>query len=48
MALDHKSGLDISRLREINVGPVPAPTAENPRPRAPMIPGSFLVLVVGL
>lgn len=27
-------------------GPVPAPTAEQPRPRAPMIPGSFMLLVV--
>jgi DNA-binding beta-propeller fold protein YncE len=28
-------------------GPRPEPTAENPRPRPPMIPGSFVVLVVG-
>ena len=28
-------------------GPIPAATAANPRPRAPMIPGSFSVLVVG-
>ena len=27
-------------------GPAPAPTAENPRPRPPMIPGSFVVLVI--
>ncbi len=28
-------------------GPRPAPTAENPRPRPPVIPGSFTVLVIG-
>lgn len=28
-------------------GPTPAPTAERPRPRAPMIPGSFTLLVFG-
>ena len=28
-------------------GPVPSPSAENPRPRAPMLAGSFEVLVVG-
>jgi YVTN family beta-propeller protein len=28
-------------------GPRPAPTADNPRPRPPIIPGSFTVLVVG-
>jgi hypothetical protein len=28
-------------------GPRPAPTAENPRPRPAMVPGSFVVLVVG-
>jgi DNA-binding beta-propeller fold protein YncE len=28
-------------------GPRPAPTADNPRPRPPMIPDSFVVLVVG-
>ncbi len=27
-------------------GPTPAATAENPRPRPPMIPGSFVVLIV--
>jgi DNA-binding beta-propeller fold protein YncE len=29
------------------VGPKPAPTAETPRPRAPIVPGTFTVLVVG-
>jgi YVTN family beta-propeller protein len=28
-------------------GPTPAPTAERPRPRPPMIPGSFMLLVLG-
>lgn len=28
-------------------GPRPEPTAENPRPRPPVIPGSFTVLVIG-
>jgi DNA-binding beta-propeller fold protein YncE len=28
-------------------GPAPEPTAEQPRPRAPMVPGSFQVLVFG-
>jgi YVTN family beta-propeller protein len=28
-------------------GPRPAPTAENPRPRPAMIPGSFTVIVIG-
>jgi DNA-binding beta-propeller fold protein YncE len=28
-------------------GPRPAPTAENPRPRPAIIPGSFVVLAVG-
>ena len=45
MALDHKNGLVY--LPVADVGPVPAPTVENPRPRARMIPGSFSVLVVG-
>jgi YVTN family beta-propeller protein len=28
-------------------GPAPAPTEQTPRPRAPMIPGTFTVIVVG-
>jgi len=28
-------------------GPKPAPTADNPRPRPPIVPGSFEVIVVG-
>jgi YVTN family beta-propeller protein len=34
-------------LSAAEFGPTPAATAENPRPRPPMIPGSFTVLVVG-
>jgi len=28
-------------------GPTPAPTAERPRPRPPMVPGTFTLLVFG-
>jgi DNA-binding beta-propeller fold protein YncE/mono/diheme cytochrome c family protein len=45
MALDQKTGnvyLPVSDL-----GPLPAATPENPQPRAPRIPGTFSVLVVG-
>jgi len=45
MALDHKTGMVY--LPVADVGPVPQPTADNPRPRARMVPGSFSVLVVG-
>jgi DNA-binding beta-propeller fold protein YncE len=45
MALDHKTG--IAYLPVADVGPVPAATPENPRPRARMIPGSFSVIAVG-
>jgi DNA-binding beta-propeller fold protein YncE len=33
-------------LSSAQYGPMPAATAERPRPRAPMVPGSFTVLVV--
>jgi DNA-binding beta-propeller fold protein YncE len=45
MALDHKTGRVY--LPVADAGPAPAPTPENPRPRAPMLPGTFSVLVVG-
>jgi DNA-binding beta-propeller fold protein YncE len=45
MALDHKTGMVY--LPVADVGEAPAPTADNPRPRARMVPGSFSVLVVG-
>ena len=45
MALDHKTG--IVYLPVADVGSAPAPTAENPRPRPRMVPGSFSVLAVG-
>ena len=28
-------------------GPRPAATPENPKPAAPLVPGSFVVLVIG-
>jgi DNA-binding beta-propeller fold protein YncE len=45
MALDHKTGMVY--LPVADVGPAPAPTADNPRPRARMVAGSFSVLAVG-
>jgi len=45
MALDQQSGKVF--LPVADLGPVPAATAENPQPRAPRIPGTFSVLVVG-
>ena len=45
MALDQKSGRVF--LPVADLGPLPAATAETPRPRAPAIPGTFSVLVVG-
>ena len=45
MALDRKTGNVY--LSAAESGPRPEPTATNPRPRPPMIPGSFSVLVVG-
>jgi DNA-binding beta-propeller fold protein YncE len=45
MALDQKSGRVF--LPVADLGPLPAATPETPRPRAPAIPGTFSVLVVG-
>jgi DNA-binding beta-propeller fold protein YncE/mono/diheme cytochrome c family protein len=45
MARDQKSGRIY--LPVADLGPLPAATAETPRPRAPAIPGTFSVLVVG-
>jgi len=45
MALDPKT--HNAYLVTAEFGPPPAPTAENPRPRAAMLPGSFVVLVYG-
>jgi len=45
MALDtktHKVYLPTAQF-----GPAPAPTKEQPRPRAPMIPNTFVILVYG-
>jgi YVTN family beta-propeller protein len=40
-------GADRVYLVTAEFGPRPAPTADNPRPRPTMVPGSFTVLVVG-
>ena len=45
MALDHKTGKVY--LPVAQMGPAPEPTADNPRPRPRMVPGTFSVLVVG-
>jgi YVTN family beta-propeller protein len=45
MAYD--SGSDRIYLVTAEFGPRPEPTAENPRPRPKMVPGTFVVLVVG-
>jgi DNA-binding beta-propeller fold protein YncE len=44
MAVDHKTGRVYVAAAEL--GPRPAPTPENPRPRPPVIPGTFSVLVI--
>ncbi len=45
MAVDRKTGKVYVAGAEL--GPRPAPTPENPRPRPPVIPGTFSVLVIG-
>lgn len=45
MALDPKTGK--LYLVAAEFGPRPAPTPENPRGRPPIVPGSFVVIVVG-
>ena len=45
MALDEKTHRLF--LAGAKFGPTPAPTAEQPRPRPPILPGSFEVLVLG-
>ena len=45
MAYD--SGTDRIYLVTAESGPAPAPTADTPHPRPPVIPGSFTVIVVG-
>lgn len=45
MALDRKTGR--AYLSVSDFGPAPSPTAANPRPRAPMLPGTFSILVFG-
>jgi DNA-binding beta-propeller fold protein YncE len=45
MAIDRKTGRAFLSVAEF--GPRPDPTPGNPPPRAPMIPGTFAVLVIG-
>jgi len=45
--MSYDSGSDRVYLVTAEFGPRPAPTAENPRPRPAIVPGSFTVLVVG-
>ena len=45
MAVDRKT--DKVYVAAAELGPRPAPTPENPRPRPPVIPGTFSVLVIG-
>ena len=45
MALDEKTHRIV--LVTAQFGPPPSPTAENPRPRRPIVAGSFVLLVVG-
>ena len=45
MALDVKTHRVFLAAAEF--GPAPPPTAEQPRPRPPMLPGSFTILVMG-
>jgi YVTN family beta-propeller protein len=45
--MTYDSATDRAYLVTAEFGPRPAATAENPRPRPPMIPGSFEIIVVG-
>ncbi len=45
LALDHKTGQVF--LAVADMGPQPAATPENPRPRRPVLPNTFSVLVMG-
>jgi DNA-binding beta-propeller fold protein YncE len=45
--MNYDPGTDRIYLVTAEFGPVPAPTAANARPRPPVIPGSFTVIVVG-
>ena len=44
---DEDGGLGHVQRDRIDVGPRPDPTPASPNPRAPMIPGTFSVLLVG-
>jgi YVTN family beta-propeller protein len=45
--MTYDSAADRIYLVTAEFGPRPAPTADNPHPRPPIVPGSFVVLVVG-
>jgi len=45
--MPYASAADRIYLVTAEFGPRPAPTADNPHPRPPIVPGSFVVLVVG-
>ena len=45
--MNYDSAADRIYLVAAEFGPRPDPTTENPRPRPPVLPGSFTVLVVG-
>jgi hypothetical protein len=45
MALDSKTHR--AYVVTAKLGPAPAPTADNPHPRKPAVPGTFVVLVLG-
>jgi YVTN family beta-propeller protein len=45
--MTYDSATDRVYLVAAELGPRPEPTAANPRPRPPVLPGSFVVLVVG-
>jgi YVTN family beta-propeller protein len=45
--MTYDSAADRIYLVTAEFGPRPAPTADNPRPRPAIVPGSFVVLVVG-
>ena len=45
--MSYDPATDRAYLVTAEFGPRPAATAENPRPRPPVIPGSFEIIVVG-
>jgi YVTN family beta-propeller protein len=45
--MTYDAGTDRAYVVTAEFGPRPAPTAENPRPRPAIVPGSFSVIVIG-